>query len=352
MAAGHRLSERFSATGEAAPFRRRERHRGRASQQITRLSIIIVNFCQWQNTFELVEQLRQSNSFREGRADIVIADNHSPSDPLCDQLRSTEGVTIRQFARNLGFARAVNEACHLSRGHWVLLLNPDMRVEPGFLDRVEAEIRKMDKESNRIGVVGFRLRHGDGTRQASSGPFPTFMRTITGLFAPRALRKCKLNSARKPTHVPWVTGCCLLVRRECLQELQGFDEDYFLYYEDVDFCRRAKQADWNVMYNPRIEVTHFHPLHTREVPAPLRVMTRHALLMYSWKHWPRWQAILLCGMVWLEAKYRLYQKPSEQANQDLRQLFYFFINDDRIGLHDVIHENAGRLEDLAANNRL
>jgi GT2 family glycosyltransferase len=94
------------------------------------------------------------------------------------------------------------------------------------------------------------------------------------------------------------------VRRECWQQLGGFDEDFFLYYEDVDLCRRARGAGWSVWYDPGVRATHFRPLHTRPVPAPLRLMTRHALLTYGAKHWPTWQFRLLGGVVWAEAGLR------------------------------------------------
>ena len=66
--------------------------------------------------------------------------------------------------------------------------------------------------------------------------------------------------------MPWVTGCCLLVRRDCWHDLGGFDEDFFLYYEDADLCRRARGRGWSVWYEPGLRVTHFHPLHVRAVP--------------------------------------------------------------------------------------
>jgi len=94
------------------------------------------------------------------------------------------------------------------------------------------------------------------------------------------------------------------LRRECFQDLGGFDEDFFLYYEDVDFCRRADARGWNVWYEPRLQAIHHHPLHTREVPAHLRLITRHALLTYAGKHWPRWQFQLLAKIIQAEARLR------------------------------------------------
>jgi GT2 family glycosyltransferase len=93
----------------------------------------------------------------------------------------------------------------------------------------------------------------------------------------------------------------MLLRRDCLQELGGLDEDYFLYYEDVDLCRRARERGWSVWFDPALRVVHHRPLHTRAVPAHLRLFTRHALLTYGAKHWRGWQFRILAQCVRLEA---------------------------------------------------
>ena len=93
----------------------------------------------------------------------------------------------------------------------------------------------------------------------------------------------------------------MLIRRSCWAELGGFDESFFLYYEDADFCRRAWDADWSVWYEPSIRLTHFRPLHTRPVPPELRLMTRHALLTYAEKYWGRGRRKTLASVIWLEA---------------------------------------------------
>ena len=101
-----------------------------------------------------------------------------------------------------------------------------------------------------------------------------------------------------------MTGGCLLVRRDCFRQLGGLDESFFLYYEDVDFCRRAAKAGWGVWFDPSLEVTHHWPLHARRVPAPLRLMTRHALLTYARKQWSGWRTKVMSAMVWTEAVLR------------------------------------------------
>jgi hypothetical protein len=96
----------------------------------------------------------------------------------------------------------------------------------------------------------------------------------------------------------------LLVRRECWDDLRGLDGDFFLYYEDVDLCRRAGERGWSVWYDPAVSIVHHRPLHLRRVPAHLRLFTRHALLTYARKHWPAWQTRLLGGIVKLESMVR------------------------------------------------
>ena len=199
--------------------------RRRSAPPAPALSIVIVNFCQWRNTARLIGQLRRSIAMRTDAVSIVVVDNHSPFHPLLRRLERLRGVTVRRFSRNLGFARGVNRGVtaptrpkepRAARGtsaapasDWVLLLNPDVTVEDGFLDDVVAFVEKLAAADPAAGVVGFRLRNRDGSSQASSGPFPTLLRTLAGLFRPRSRRKCthRPESTRQP--VDWVTaGAC------------------------------------------------------------------------------------------------------------------------------------------------
>jgi GT2 family glycosyltransferase len=283
------------------------------------LSVVIVNHRSWSTTARLVRQLRRSSSVRQGTAEIMIVDNHSPPHPLVARLRRSSGVSLRRWGRNRGFARAVNEGCRLSRGRWFLLLNPDVSVSAGWMEKVQAVAEEIVQADPRAGIVGFGLRHDDGTRQHSTGPFPSLAGTLTRLFLPRALRKYHVCPPARREVVPWVTGCCLLVRSDCFRELGGLDADFFLYYEDVDLCRRARAQGWTVWHEPAVRLTHHQPLHRRTVPSLLRLVTRHALLTYGGKHWPSWQVRLLARIVqcegWLRQMGALLRGDRQSANQ-------------------------------------
>ena len=265
------------------------------------LSVVIVNYRQWRNTACLARQLVDSAASRAGTAEVVIVDNHSPKHRLCGKLRRTDGVSLRRFGRNRGFARGVNEGCRLSCGQWFLLLNPDVTVPPGFLDAAFVYAQRLAKDEPTAGVIGFRVNDPSGARQPSAGRYPTFFGTLLGQLRRRSVRKCHPIHSERRKAVHWLTGCCLIVRRDCFQQIGGFDTDFFLYYEDVDFCKRARAAGWSAWFEPSLNVTHHHPLHARKVPPRIRLITRHALLTYARKHWPDWQFRAMALIVWLES---------------------------------------------------
>lgn len=283
-----------------------------------RLSVVIVNYRLWDETARLVHELAQSPAVRSGEAEILIIDNHSPLDANAHRLKRLPGVSLRRWESNRGFARAVNEGCRLSEGEWILLLNPDISVQPGFLEEVQAMLAKLVCEEPRAGIVGLQLRNSDGSLQLSSGPFPTLLQTLFRVFLPRERRKYDFVRSSRRRRVSWVTGCCLLLRRQCVEDLGGLDRDYFLYYEDVDLCRRARKRGWSVWYEPRIRATHYRPIHSRKVPAYLRFLTRHAFLTYARKHWPSWQFQALAHIVRAEAELRSVWARLQRNREEVR----------------------------------
>jgi GT2 family glycosyltransferase len=284
-----------------APARLRVRRPSRPALADPFLSAIIVNYRSWSGTYELARRLAGSPSGQKGTLEVMVVDNHSPAHRLATRLRRAHGISFRRWGQNRGFARAVNEGNRLSRGRWVLILNPDVSVTQELVEGVMSLAARLEIEEPRAGIVGFQLHNSDGSRQLSTGAFPTLGRALAGLLRPRARRKYREPKGRERCRVPWVTGCCLLVRRDCLRDLGGFDNDFFLYYEDVDLCRRAWQRGWSVWYEPSLAAVHHAPLHARTVSSHMRLVIRHALLTYAAKHWSRWQLRLLGGIIGAEA---------------------------------------------------
>ena len=317
---------------------------------LPRLSVVIVNYRQWEQTAELVRQLAASSCLRRGDAEIVIIDNHSPAHPLAKKLRRLPHVSLRRWGRNHGFAKAVNEGCRLSQGDWFLLLNPDTTLSEGFLDNTLALADELALADPRAGIVGFHLRDSDGAQQLSSGPYPTLASTLARLALPRRRRKYKSVRGGQRQPVPWVTGCCLLLRRACLHELGGLDEKFFLYYEDVDLCLRARQHGWTVWYEPNLAAVHHNPLHSRTVPAALRLVTRHSLLTYGAKHWARWQFRLLAHIIrteaWTRRAWAWWRGDGSQANsfRELGALTHALLHGDESAARQRLEGAIQRLD--------
>lgn len=287
-----------------APQRTRLRRPPAVTATPPLVSVIIVNYRRWAETAALVEQLVGHEHLFGTRFEVIVIDNASPADPVEEQLRKDDRLQFERLPCNRGFSAGVNAGFAKSKGEWLLVLNPDLITCEGFIDLIAATALDVDVQpwgEPPIGVVGFQLRNRDGTRQYSTGLFPTVGRMVLGLLRPRRHRKYQFLDVRERHRVPWVTGSCLLVRSNCFHQLAGFDEEFFLYYEDVDLCRRATEQGWAVCYDPAVQAIHLDPLQNRPLNATMRAITRHASLTYFSKHVSGWQFRTLTQIIRAEA---------------------------------------------------
>jgi GT2 family glycosyltransferase len=223
------------------------------------LSIIIVSF----NTCELLRDcltaLKQQS--QDLRAEIFCVDNvsHDRSPEMVEE-DFPEVKLIRSHV-NLGFAAANNLAFEQARGRYIVLLNSDAFLHDGALQRA---IKHMD-ENPEVGIGGGRLVGQDGSWQPSARMFPSLLNellTISGLAArfPKSRFFGRFDrtwaSNDEEADVDWVPGAFSIIRRTMLTEVGFFDERFFLYYEEVDLCRRFKRAGYRVHYWPDVVVTH------------------------------------------------------------------------------------------------
>jgi N-acetylglucosaminyl-diphospho-decaprenol L-rhamnosyltransferase len=219
--------------------------------------------------------------------EVVVVDNAS-SDGSDDAARD-RGRLVRLVANptNAGFARACNQGMRASHAPRVLFLNPDAEVTAGA---VEALAARLDSGRD-VGAVGPLTRHEDGTVQVSTGPDLTLVgewwqrRLVRGVRGrdPRAVQEAEERHARE-REVDWVSGACLMARREALEAIGGFDEDFFLFEEDADLCRRLRAAGWRVVFTPAAEVRHRLGQSMARAPAMARLAYDESHLLYYRKH--------------------------------------------------------------------
>jgi GT2 family glycosyltransferase len=195
--------------------------------------------------------------------EIIVVDNGS-SDGTSDMLQ-TEFPTVRliQNQENLGYTYPNNQAMQLAKGRFIALLNPDTLVHSGAFEQLCAFLESHPD----VGIVGPKVLNPDGTLQApcrrgDSRPWAVIS-YFTGL-AKRFPDKAFFNGYLL-THLPedqihpvdGVSGSCMFIRREVVDQIGYLDERFFAYQEDADYCLRARQAGWRVYYNPEAQITHF-----------------------------------------------------------------------------------------------
>lgn len=275
-------------------------------QRAPLLTVVIVNYDSWPEVRRLVASLEATPEVATGTCEVVVVDNASPGRPPADLLRAPlRGTRILTQGDNGGFSAGVNAGWQAARGRWLLVLNPDVVIPDGQLRSIIARIDRFEADPTQApGIVGFKLLNPDGTRQPSVGAFPGLVRTAWEQLIPRSRRKYQPGWRTRPGPVAWVTGACMLLNTRMLDVLGGMDEDYFLYYEEVDLCRSAHNLGWIVKYDEDVEVVHLHPLQNRAISPRMRVITRHSKLLYFRKHLPRWQFLTLSRIISLEAVVR------------------------------------------------
>jgi GT2 family glycosyltransferase len=220
------------------------------------ISVVIVNW----NTCALLAECITAVE-RETVAiphDIWVVDNGSSDDSVAMLRRDFPHVHVIESKVNLGFAGANNLAMQRSAGRYLLLLNTDAIVTPGSI----LALLELAKRTPRAGIVGAHLLNPDGSFQASHTDFPTLWQEFLILSTiGRRLRGYWYPShgpeeTKGPQRVDYVEGACMLVRRDALAEVGGLDEGYFMYAEEVDWCKRMAGRGWEVWYQPTAKVVH------------------------------------------------------------------------------------------------
>jgi GT2 family glycosyltransferase len=207
------------------------------------ISVIIVQYDHPELTRRALESLRLNN---RGDIDVIVVDNGSPDPgtrPATEQFK--ECKTIFNPV-NAGFGAANNAGARASRGDILLFLNNDTLVHSEILP----QIGEYFASAPACGAAGLRLVNPDGTQQNSSG------KTFTVWTIWNTSRRGYVYNTPNTVRRDWVSGAAMAVRRSVFEEVDGFDESYFMYFEDVDLCARIRRAGHEIHYVPSIAVEH------------------------------------------------------------------------------------------------
>lgn len=263
------------------------------------LSIIIVNWNTRQLLAECLDSIYASPPDR--KFEIWVVDNNSKDGSQTMLREMYPRVNLIANSCNPGFARANNQAIGQCTGDNILLLNPDTVVKPGALRHL---IEFFD-EHPEAGAAGPRLINSDGSLQISAYPQPTLWRELWRLFHIDNFHHWALYPMDEwdqdtPRQVDVLMGACLLIRRKVLDQIGLFDEDYFMYSEEVDLCCRVRKAGWWIYWLPRAVVVHYGGQSTDQVAAEMFLHLYHGKILYFRKHYS-WLSVQLYKIVLLLA---------------------------------------------------
>ena len=251
----------------------------------------------------LIESVEATRPDREHGLDleIIVVDNNS-TDGSSEMVRA-EFPQVRLVANdeNRGFTAANNQGLAASHGRFLLLLNPDTQVVG---DALRTMVRFAEAHPQ-IGVLGPQLLYPDGRLQPSRRRFPTFATALVESTIVqewwhdnRILRHYYMADvpaadSDQVQQVDWLVGACLLVRREAYEQVGGLDEGFFMYSEELDWCRRIKEAGWEIVYFPEATVIHHEGKSSEQVVPARHIHFQGSKVRYFRKHHGSAQAELL-----------------------------------------------------------
>ena len=254
------------------------------------LSVIVVSW----NVRDLLRDCLRSVVAQKGDlvVQVVVVDSGS-ADGTAEMVRA-EFPEVHLIARadNVGFAKGNNLGLAVANGRYWLLLNPDTVVLPGALPTAVAYLA----QHAAVGMVGCQLLNGDGSVQSSRRRFPTwwtavFESTWLQPYAPAGVLAHYYATDLpdgETAEVDWVMGAFLLTRPEVVAQVGGLDEGYFMYSEELDWCKRMKLAGWGVVYLPQAQVVHYQGKSSEQAVTMRHIYFNRAKLRYFGKYHGRW----------------------------------------------------------------
>jgi GT2 family glycosyltransferase len=265
------------------------------------IDIVIVNWNSRQQLMECVSSIRDHGDNFSGRC--IIVDNGS-TDGSTDFLEGASDVDLVKLGENLGFGRACNIGSARGKSSFILFLNPDARLMPGSIQNALMYMHA-DENAN-VGIVGVQLLGEDGQVQRSCAYSPTPGQLIAKSFGLTAFIKrwdmlMKTWDHATTRRVDQVIGAFFLVRRGLFESLHGFDERFFVYFEEVDLSLRAAQAGFISIYLADAQAFHKGGGVSEQVKAYRLFYSLRSRVQYAFKHFSPMPAVCVtCATLLIE----------------------------------------------------
>jgi N-acetylglucosaminyl-diphospho-decaprenol L-rhamnosyltransferase len=253
------------------------------------LTAVIVSWNTRDLLLRCIASLHRESDHAGRSVETIVVDNAS-SDGTSDAVRQRyPDVTLLPQETNLGFAAANNIGIARSTGRTILILNPDTELCPGAL----LTLWKALHASSHVGLVAPVLLNPDMSFQSAGFAFPGLVQTMLDLYPlhPRLVGS-SLNGrsgpgdGQTPFRIDHPLGACMLVRREVIDDVGSFDPGYFIYSEEIDWCRRISGSGWTVLCAPGARVVHYGGQSTGQAPDRMRLQLHRSRARYLRQHQP------------------------------------------------------------------
>ncbi|MCS7092865.1 MAG: glycosyltransferase family 2 protein [Patescibacteria group bacterium] len=267
----------------------------------TDLSIIIVSYNTKKLTQECLVSVDRSLRCSKINYELIVVDNHSTDGSVeilkKYLLKKSNTNQLICLPENLGFGRANNLAVKKAKGRYLLFLNSDTII----LDRAIEKMFALYKDNeNKINFLGPKLLNNDLSPQPSAAHFFRLPVVFAALFLKGDYWGLTRFSPSKLEKVDWVSGACLLTKKEYFEQLGGFDEKIFMYMEEVDLLYRARKLSWNTYFYPTAKVIHLGFASSGKKTVPILQVYRGLVFFYQ-KHYSKLSLFILRLLLRLKA---------------------------------------------------
>jgi len=292
-----------------------------AEAGVPRLSFIIVNFNDGAHLGRCLDAVAEHAAAIPH--ETIVVDNASEDGSADDIAATRTCFTLLRNAENVGFGRAMNRGVRASRGEFLALLNTDVFIRPGTLETLLAELDHCPS----TGAIGPALRTPDGGYQVSFGGRRTFGRELLQKLFLNARQARSLRKRRRRREVGWVSGAFCVIRRSAFEAAGGFDEAFFLYFEDIDLCFRLRKAGWSVVYLPTAEADHEGGATTAVYHWRSRYAYRKSQLYFYRKHNPPLSRFLLRQFLRLNFRLLVWSGALTRDTDPPRECFFALLKE-------------------------
>lgn len=224
-----------------------------------KLSIVILSYNTKDLTLACLKSIvsQYEKELKRNELEIIVVDNNSTDNSVesikyyVSSIKYEGMIKLIQNKENVGFAKGCNLGAEAAKGKYILFLNSDTKaLDKGFLSMVNF----LDKNNN-VAILGGKLENSDGSTQRSCGRFYNLFSLTIMLLGLERLGFLR-SSPEKILKVDWVSGACMMVKKDVFEKLDGFDEKLFMYVEDMEICFRAKKLSFSTYFYPFLKLRH------------------------------------------------------------------------------------------------